>query len=740
MNQLVSPFEVYVRIRPLTEKEINNSSNDLSHYLKQDPSSSEILFKEPGTSQFKKYTFNGVFPENITNLQVYTLTVKKLVQFIKEGYNSTCFAYGCTGSGKTHTMFGHMNSKDNEPGNVIHALQECLELIQNNENSKLKLSYLEIYNEKVADLLSAGDPRNLMIIEDFQKGIQVPGLSEFEIVNLKDAYNLVIEGNQKRVKAPTSANELSTRSHAILQFTLEQKISSGEVLSSKLSLIDLAGSERGSASENNSQRMVEGANINRSLLALGNCINILSGEKKRACHVPYRDSKLTRLLKDSLGGNTRTIMIACISKSFTAYEETLNTLRYAQRASMITTKLTKTMKDLCTGDYKDIIKNLNIEIENLKNQLKNAPAKISSTIEPEDESLYDSLQKQLNANLKEYWECQNDLKEIKSDKKQSKEKLMQLINELTQEDTELDQYDKENIEKEILEIGQEIRECKERKTEIKQEIINNLKKKQSLQKEMDAIKDEKQREIIKLQIALRGLKREKMDLYNENLRNKEKAEELLVESENKDKIIASMQNEINFMKRQLVEHLASKEIQSNVSTPSNKPIIAKNFDSSDISGISEIRSSTPSFSDYREARFQKKYAQMMNLPERGSCDLFSRPDLLMKSRSSSATPKSENFIQEFKRKETRKSTEVKCILISKGPGTIKRPPLSSRASSASKKRASPFEVGMKVSASHENLAGKISKLPQKIMLPNEAADLVKSMIQAPGTLGNKNVW
>jgi len=137
-------------------------------------------------------------------------------------------------------------------------------------------------------------------------------------------------------------------------------------------MIDLAGSERAAATENKGQRMVEGANINRSLLALGNCINILSDKGKAGSFVPYRDSKLTRLLKDSLGGNTKTIMIACISPSFMAYEETVNTLKYASRARNIKRKTTKNVKEveMHVSRYKEVIDSLRTEIESLRGQLR----------------------------------------------------------------------------------------------------------------------------------------------------------------------------------------------------------------------------------------------------------------------------------------------------------------------------------------------------------------------------------
>jgi kinesin family protein 18/19 len=168
--------------------------------------------------------------------------------------------------------------------------------------------------------------------------------------------------------AATSANAFSTRSHAILQITIEQVHSRLENTVSKLSLIDLAGSERAAATENRGIRMVEGANINRSLLALGNCINVLSDARKAGHFVPYRDSKLTRLLKDSLGGNTKTVMLACISSSGSAIEETLNTLKYANRAQNIKkqVKINREDTNLHIHEYKEIIGNLKQEIEALK--------------------------------------------------------------------------------------------------------------------------------------------------------------------------------------------------------------------------------------------------------------------------------------------------------------------------------------------------------------------------------------
>ena len=172
-----------------------------------------------------------------------------------------------------------------------------------------------------------------MILEDPQRGVQVQDLSEYQVENAKSLEKLIRFGNERRTVAATGANQTSSRSHAILIFnvvTPNEKDPDLPPYSAKLQIVDLAGSERAQASDNRGQRMIEGANINKSLLALGNCINALSERKANPSgFVCYRDSKLTRLLKDSLGGNTKTVMLGCISQFYSSYEETMNTLKYA---------------------------------------------------------------------------------------------------------------------------------------------------------------------------------------------------------------------------------------------------------------------------------------------------------------------------------------------------------------------------------------------------------------------------
>ena len=352
-----SPFEVFIRIRPVFAAENPKKSVQVRNPCEF---TKELALIEPITNIQKIFTYTGVFSEKFSNTEIYSKTLQKLIPRLTEGYNTTCFAYGNTGSGKTHTMFGHGSNINS--GLAYLSIKDCFRIIPS--NAVIKLSLLEIYNETIIDLLVTRS-KSLMIVEDPVKGVVVPELSEFVIKKIEDANELIQKGNKNRARAATFANEFSTRSHGILQLTIE-KNNGKEVLLSKLCIIDLAGSERAASTENKGMRMKEGANINRSLLALGNCINILSDFRKKGAYVPFRDSKLTRLLKESLGGNSKTVMIACISPLQSAYEDTSQTLKYASRAKNISNISVKVVK---TTDYLEIINSLKSEIEILKVQL-----------------------------------------------------------------------------------------------------------------------------------------------------------------------------------------------------------------------------------------------------------------------------------------------------------------------------------------------------------------------------------
>jgi kinesin family protein 18/19 len=290
------------------------------------------------------FGFDRVFDENTTQGDVYEATTRGLLDSVLDGYNATVFAYGATGCGKTHTITGTAQ----QPGIIFLTMQELFEKISERSDEKqteVSLSYLEIYNETIRDLLvPGGSKQGLMLREDANQAVSVAGLSSHHPRDVQQVMDMIVKGNEYRTISPTEANATSSRSHAVLQINVAQKDRNADVnephTMATLSIIDLAGSERASATKNRGERLIEGANINKSLLALGSCINALCDARKRN-HVPYRNSKLTRLLKFSLGGNCKTVMIVCVSPSSAHFDETQNTLRYANRAKNIQTKVTR---------------------------------------------------------------------------------------------------------------------------------------------------------------------------------------------------------------------------------------------------------------------------------------------------------------------------------------------------------------------------------------------------------------
>lgn len=323
------------------------------------------------------FAFDRVFDDNATQADVYEGTTKNLLDSVLDGYNATVFAYGATGCGKTHTITG----TSQQPGIIFLTMQELFEKINERSSEKhteISLSYLEIYNETIRDLLvPGGSKQGLMLREDANQGVSVAGLTSLHPKDVQEVMDMIVQGNEYRTVSPTEANAVSSRSHAVLQINVAQKDRNADISEphtmATLSIIDLAGSERASATKNRGERLLEGANINKSLLALGSCINALCDPRKKN-HVPYRNSKLTRLLKFSLGGNCKTVMIVCVSPSSAHFDETQNTLRYANRAKNIQTKVTRNVFNV-NRHVKDFLVKIDEQmalINELKAQQKDA--------------------------------------------------------------------------------------------------------------------------------------------------------------------------------------------------------------------------------------------------------------------------------------------------------------------------------------------------------------------------------
>ncbi|KAI0306915.1 P-loop containing nucleoside triphosphate hydrolase protein [Multifurca ochricompacta] len=336
-------------------------------------------FLPPGTKRYKdrRFMFDRVFRPDASQQEVYDTTACPLLQRLLDGYNTTVFAYGATGCGKTHTISG----TDSDPGIIYLTMADLFQRIEDRKDdytTEVVVTFLEIYNEEIRDLLadpSAPTPRGgLQIRED--KSVKVIGLTELRPKTAEEVKDIVLMGNSRRTQSPTHANETSSRSHAVLQVHVTQAPRTASLTEERfmgtLSIIDLAGSERAAATTNMGQRMVEGANINKSLLALGNCINALCESGGAIRHVPYRNSKLTRLLKFSLGGNCKTVMIVCVAPTSIHFDDTHNTLIYAERATKIKTRvMTRNVVnvDRHVGQYVEAINRLNAEVAELKAKL-----------------------------------------------------------------------------------------------------------------------------------------------------------------------------------------------------------------------------------------------------------------------------------------------------------------------------------------------------------------------------------
>ncbi|NWR66327.1 KIF19 protein, partial [Bucorvus abyssinicus] len=332
--------QVALRIRPMSEAELAEGARPIAHRVDRqvvvlrDPMEDPDDVLRANHSREKSYIFDMAFDSTATQETVYRATTQDLVTVVTSGCNATVFTYGPTGCGKTYTMLG----TDGEPGLCTRAMGELFRAIEDSSGDveyKVSMSYLEIYNETVRDLLNPS-LGCLQLREDASGTVQVAGITEVSAINADEVMQLLARGNGRRTQEPTAANRSSSRSHAVLRVTVHQRRRGGGLRHGHLLMIDLAGSERAAQTQNRGQRMKEGAHINRSLLALGNCIQALS-HRASAKHVNYRDSKLTRLLKDSLGGNSHTVMIAHISPASTAFKESRSTLIFAHRAKSICT-------------------------------------------------------------------------------------------------------------------------------------------------------------------------------------------------------------------------------------------------------------------------------------------------------------------------------------------------------------------------------------------------------------------
>ncbi|XP_053952591.1 kinesin-like protein KIF3A [Anastrepha obliqua] len=365
----IENVRVVVRVRPMEKSEINCGATNVIQVDKINRAITAVKPNATVNEPPKTYYFDNVFSTDSNQLDLYVDTARPIVEKVLEGYNGTIFAYGQTGTGKTYTMSGNPESPQTK-GIIPNAFAHIFgHIAKARENQKflVRVSYMEIYNEEVRDLLGKDVSKSLEVKERPDIGVFVKDLSGYVVHNADDLENIMRLGNKNRAVGATKMNQESSRSHAIFSITVESsELSQGDMTNvrmGKLQLVDLAGSERQSRTQASGQRLKEATKINLSLSVLGNVISALVDGK--STHIPYRNSKLTRLLQDSLGGNSKTVMCATISPADTNYMETISTLRYASRAKNIQNRMrvNEEPKDALLRHFQEEIARLRKQLE-----------------------------------------------------------------------------------------------------------------------------------------------------------------------------------------------------------------------------------------------------------------------------------------------------------------------------------------------------------------------------------------
>ena len=478
-------IRVYVRFRPfnIVETELLNSGVGFETPEYEENEIVKIKnFKSDNNNNNNNYPmfkFDKVFKSETPQNDIYEIVGKEIVKDVMDGYNGTIFAYGQSGSGKTYTMYGKDIDDDEHKGLIPRIVEEIFNYVDNSDQNisyQFKLSVLQIYKEVIYDLLTG--EKNLQIKESPTRGIYVDNLSEVYLSSLEDFLNYADEAESNRKVGETRLNQTSSRSHSIMILEVTQSLKKENLIKKGiLNLVDLAGSEKVSKTGAVGETLEEAKKINLSLSALGNVIHALTSNQE---HIPYRDSKLTRILQESLGGNYKTsLIVACSPHSYNV-EETISSLQFAQRA--------KTIKNKVKVNIKYSYEELQKMVFQLKKKLENANQKIMKLMKGEnvDDNTIDE-----NGNNNYCGKCSL----LKEEKKVLKEKIEELLNEIKEKNSEIqDLKDKDSSFSEDSE-------------EVKDKIVSLYKK---IKEELENIKERNTNfEIDKIQ--------ENIVLQNENL-------------------------------------------------------------------------------------------------------------------------------------------------------------------------------------------------------------------------------
>ncbi len=390
-----SKVAVVARVRPINPVEQELLDSGAGEIIAKVADEKTLMMEQEKMS----FIFDGAY-ENESQRDFFDKVARGTVYDAMQGYNGTIFAYGPTGTGKTYTMFGPNTSDPELMGIIPRTAFEIFEHVRKGEvevEYEIRCGMLEIYKEELRDLLGDGYGNSeLRIKENPLRGIYVHGLTERCIVNEQELLCLIHEGNKGRAVAETRSNQFSSRSHTIFLLQITQKYANGTEKRATLNLVDLAGSEKLSSTINQEQRVEETKKINKSLSALGNVIHALTNNSD---HVPYRDSKLTRILQESLGGNFKTTLIFTISPFSLYKEETLSSIKFAQRARNVRNRVHVNVKQ-STEEFYEMIRQLKTELYDARAELERLRLALSGStdrLEPPDRCSLSSAESKVPA-------------------------------------------------------------------------------------------------------------------------------------------------------------------------------------------------------------------------------------------------------------------------------------------------------------------------------------------------------
>uniref|UniRef100_A0A8C5PVY2 Kinesin-like protein n=1 Tax=Leptobrachium leishanense TaxID=445787 RepID=A0A8C5PVY2_9ANUR len=561
---------VVVRCRPMNSKEL---SAGFERVVDVDVKLGQVwvkINKGAGHELPKSFTFDAVYDSNSKQVELYDETFRPLVDSVLLGFNGTIFAYGQTGTGKTFTMEG-LRGDPEKRGVIPNSFEHIFTHISRSQNQQylVRASYLEIYQEEIRDLLSKDQSKRLELKERPDTGVYVKDLSSFVTKSVKEIEHVMNVGNQNRSVGATNMNEHSSRSHAIFMITVEcsELGLDGEnhIRVGKLNLVDLAGSERQAKTGAQGERLKEATKINLSLSALGNVISALVDG--RSTHIPYRDSKLTRLLQDSLGGNAKTVMVANIGPASYNVEETLTTLRYSNRAKNIKNKprVNEDPKDALLREFQEEIARLKAQLEKRvigkrRRKGKRRPGGEAGGDDDEDDEDGDSNEGEEEVDDKDYWREQqehleSEKKAIVEDHSLVAEEKLKLLKEKERKMEDLKKereamemltakvkameskllvggkniVDHTNEQQKVLEMKrQEIAEQKRREREMQQEMESRdeetLELKETYSSKQQEV-DIKTKKLKKLFSKLQAVKAEIHDIQEEHIKERQELEQ-----------------------------------------------------------------------------------------------------------------------------------------------------------------------------------------------------------------------